>query len=181
VAAARRETVDRLAALAAAAADPDSAFPHAVLAIAGDLETALGHSSALAVEEWYRGQLRDNRWRDKAAGRALAGPTASDLVVTHGPKNTAAALCSTGEQKALLIGLILAHAELVRQMSGIAPLLLLDEVAAHLDPHRRQALFRRLEALGGQVWMTGTDLALFDGLGEDAEKLAVTGGTAARI
>jgi DNA replication and repair protein RecF len=91
-----------------------------------------------------------------------------------------AALCSTGEQKALLIGLILAHARLVRQMSGITPLLLLDEVAAHLDPGRREALFRRLAALGGQVWMTGTDMALFESLPASSLRLSVSAGSARR-
>jgi DNA replication and repair protein RecF len=180
VAAARRETVERLAALAAEAADPGSPFPHAVLALEGDLESALAHATALDVEEWYRGILRDGRWRDKAAGRTLTGPHVTDLAVRHGPKDMAASHCSTGEQKALLIGLILAHAGLVRQMSGMAPLLLLDEVAAHLDPRRRAALFQRLQALGGQVWMTGTDMALFDGLPTGAQRMVVTQGTAHR-
>jgi DNA replication and repair protein RecF len=180
VAAARRETVERLAAIAAEDADPASPFPRAVIAVEGEIEGALGAASALDVEEWYRGVLRDGRRRDKVAGRALVGPNASDLAVWHGPKNMPAALCSTGEQKALLIGLILAHARLVRQMSGIAPLLLLDEVAAHLDPHRREALFLRLAALGGQVWMTGTDTALFESLPEASLRFAVANGSAAR-
>jgi DNA replication and repair protein RecF len=177
VAAARRETVGRLAVIAAEDADPASAFPHAMLSIDGELEQALGSASALEVEERHRQTLRENRWRDKAAGRALTGPNASDLMVRHGPKDTPAALCSTGEQKALLIGLILAHARLIRQMSGMPPILLLDEVAAHLDPGRRVALFQRLADVGGQVWMTGTDATLFDGMPEAAERLAVTGGT----
>ncbi len=179
VAAARRETVGRLADIAADGSDPSSPFPHALIAVEGDLESAVASASALDVEEWYRNALRQGRWRDKAAGRALVGPNASDLVVKHGPKDMPAALCSTGEQKALLIGLILAHARLVRQMSGIAPLLLLDEVAAHLDPHRREALFLRLGTLGGQVWMTGTDQALFETLPAGALRLTVSGGSVA--
>ncbi|TXN04760.1 AAA family ATPase, partial [Methylobacterium sp. WL103] len=104
-----------------------------------------------------------------AAGRTLSGPQTSDLVVRHGPKDVPAATASTGEQKALLIGLVLAHARLVRAMSGIAPLILLDEVAAHLDPRRRAGLFEALDALPGQVFMTGADPSMFDGLGEAAE------------
>jgi DNA replication and repair protein RecF len=176
VAAARRETVQRLAALIMAEADPLSPFPHARLAVAGDIETALNHATALEAEDWYLNVLRDNRWRDKAAGRALIGPNTSDLAVRHGPKDMPAELCSTGEQKALLLGLVLAHARLVRQMSGLPPLLLLDEVAAHLDPQRREALFRILLTLGGQVWMTGTDAALFDTLPEGAERYFVVSG-----
>jgi DNA replication and repair protein RecF len=176
VAAARRETVSRLSALAAEGSDPLSPFPYAALAVEGDVEAALAHETALAVEEWYRGVLRDNRWRDKAAGRTLIGPNGADLLVRHGPKDMPADLCSTGEQKALLIGLMLAHARLVRQMAGIPPLLLLDEVAAHLDPRRRGALFVQLEALGGQVWLTGTDAALFDGLPASAQRFCVAAG-----
>ncbi len=176
VAAARRETVGRLSDLAALSADAPSAFPHAVVGVEGDLEAALAGSTALAVEDWYRNELRTNRWRDKAAGRTLIGPNASDLVVRHGPKDMEAALCSTGEQKALLIGLMLAHAALVSQMSGIRPILLLDEIAAHLDPGRRAALFGRLDDLGGQVWMTGTDAALFEGMPAGAVRLSVADG-----
>ncbi len=176
VAAARRETVGRLSDLAALSADAPSGFPHAVVGVEGDLEAALAGSTALAVEDWYRNELRTNRWRDKAAGRTLIGPNASDLVVRHGPKDMEAALCSTGEQKALLIGLMLAHAALVSQMSGIRPILLLDEIAAHLDPGRRAALFGRLDDLGGQVWMTGTDAALFEGMPAGAVRLSVADG-----
>jgi DNA replication and repair protein RecF len=174
VAAARLETVSRLSALIAMEIDPDSPFPHAILRVEGDLETALGRSSALQAEEWYRGILNDNRWRDKAAGRTLVGPNTADLAVRHGPKDMPADLCSTGEQKALLIGLMLAHARLVRQMSGLPPILLLDEVAAHLDPRRREALFRQLEGLAGQVWMTGTDKALFEALPDASLRLIVS-------
>jgi len=105
--------------------------------------------------------LRRGRARDAAAGRTLIGPHRSDLAVTHLGKGQAASLCSTGEQKALLLAIILAHADLVAERSGRRPILLLDEVAAHLDPRRRAALFERLHAAGGQVWMTGTEPALF--------------------
>ncbi len=176
VAAARRETVDRLAALASAARDGDSPFPWASLRLAGEIEELVGTLAALDVEDHFRALLRDGRARDQAAGRALAGPQTADLIVRHGPKDMEAARCSTGEQKALLIGLVLAHARLVAAMSGIAPFVLLDEIAAHLDPRRRAALFEALGALGGQVWMTGADAALFADLPGAAQRFAVTPG-----
>ncbi|MBM3625501.1 MAG: DNA replication and repair protein RecF, partial [Alphaproteobacteria bacterium] len=111
----------------------------------------------------------------------LIGPQASDLAVRHGPKNEAARACSTGEQKALLMGLTLAHAKLVGAMTGQAPLVLLDEVAAHFDPKRREALYEELQALGGQVWMTGADPALFDPLRGCAELALVTPGRATLV
>ncbi|NIJ28580.1 DNA replication and repair protein RecF [Sphingomonas insulae] len=134
--------------------------------------------AALTLEGW-RGDadrlladLRHNRARDTAAGRALAGPHRADLAVTHLGKGQAAALASTGEQKALLLGIVLAHAELVAQRTGHAPVLLLDEVAAHLDPVRRAALFDRL-AGHGQVWMTGTEPALFADIGDAATRVTL--------
>jgi DNA replication and repair protein RecF len=176
VAAARGETVARLDAEALAARDEASPFPFARLTLAGDLEALVASQPALAAEDRYRATLRDNRARDAAAGRTLFGPQASDLVVRHGPKDLPAETCSTGEQKALLLGLVLAHARLVRTMSGIAPTILLDEVAAHLDPRRRAALFDALEALGGQVWMTGADPAVFAELEGRADLLHVRPG-----
>ena len=111
--------------------------------------------------------LQATRERDRAAGRTLEGPHRSDLIVGHGPKQMPASVCSTGEQKALLIGLVLAHADLVRQRrDGAAPILLLDEIAAHLDPLRRSALFDEIVALGSQAWLTGTDLQAFSGPGK---------------
>jgi len=132
--------------------------------------------AALTLEGWsgdaghLLDALRQGRGRDAAAGRALAGPHRADLMVTHLGKRQAAALASTGEQKALLLGIVLAHAELVAQRTGHAPILLLDEVAAHLDPVRRAALFARL-AGHGQVWMTGTEPALFAAIGDDATRV----------
>jgi DNA replication and repair protein RecF len=111
--------------------------------------------------------LKRARARDSAAGRTLSGPHRTDLAVTHLGKDRPAGLCSTGEQKALLLSIILAHADLVAEQAGRRPILLLDEVAAHLDPRRRAALFARLEAAGGQVWMTGTEPALFEGAAAD--------------
>jgi DNA replication and repair protein RecF len=172
--------VDRLSGIAREDSGAGSPFPFAQLAIEGELENALAETSALEVEERHRAALREGRWRDKAAGRTLSGPNTSDLAVRHGPKDAPAALCSTGEQKALLIGLVLAHARLVRQMSGIAPILLLDEVAAHLDSGRRDALYMRLGGLGSQVWMTGTDAGLFAGMPEASELFAVSDGRAER-
>jgi DNA replication and repair protein RecF len=120
--------------------------------------------------------LASSRRRDAAAGRTLSGPHVSDLAVRHGPKGEPARACSTGEQKALLTGLVLAHARLVDAMSGVAPLLLLDEVAAHFDVKRREALFDELDKLGGQVWMTGADTSTFASLQERADILHVTPG-----
>ena len=116
------------------------------------------------------------RGRDRAAGRTLEGPHRSDPTVVHKPKNMPAGQASTGEQKALLIGLVLAHAELTARISGMTPVLLLDEVAAHLDPRRRHALFARLRDLGLQVFMTGTDALLFEDLPEGGRRLSVTEG-----
>ncbi|TCP36915.1 DNA replication/repair protein RecF [Sphingomonas sp. BK235] len=157
--AARRRTVAALG--DALAAQPAGAVPRAALA----LEGWQGDAAALAAE------LRAGRARDAAAARALTGPHRADLIVTHVDKARPAASASTGEQKALLLGIVLAHAELVARATGRAPLLLLDEVAAHLDPARRAALFERLAPLG-QVWMTGTEPALFATAG-DATRLAL--------
>ena len=143
VAAARRETVSRLVALIAAGRDDASPFPWADVDDRGRAGAAAG--ARIRRSRWrsrYRGELAASRRRDAAAGRTLIGPQASDLAVRHGPKNEAARACSTGEQKALLMGLTLAHARLVAAMSGHAPLVLLDEIAAHFDPKRREALFR---------------------------------------
>jgi DNA replication and repair protein RecF len=135
--------------------------------------------AAIHLDGWDDGdlaaQLRDSRRRDAAAGRATVGPHRQDLLVTHRAKDMPAARSSTGEQKALLLGLVLAHAELVTERRGEPPILLLDEVAAHLDPKRRAALFTRLEGRG-QVWMTATEATLFEGVGE-ASHFLVAGGS----
>lgn len=176
VAAARSECVTRLKAMIALERDDSSPFPWADLALEGDVERLVSEMPALAAEERYRAILRDYRSRDAAAGRTLIGPHVGDLLAWHGPKGAPAAQASTGEQKALLVGLVLAHARLVAEMSGMAPLALLDEVAAHFDPRRRAALFEALERIGGQVFMTGADPAAFAGLAGRAQMLEVTPG-----
>lgn len=178
VAAARRETAQRLDAdLLLAAAEP-SPFPFGRLALAGEFEEMTAALPALDAEDAYRARLRADRARDAAAGRTLVGPQATDLLVRHGPKDLAADLCSTGEQKALLLRLVLAHAGLVARMSGFTPLILLDEVAAHLDPSRRAALYAELDTIGCQVWMTGADPGLFAELRGRADLVHVEPGRA---
>ncbi|WP_420960403.1 DNA replication/repair protein RecF [Brucella sp. IR073] len=151
-------------------------FPQSDCALEGTLEERIASMAAVDVEEDFRRALRDGRPCDRAAGRTLDGPHRTDLIVCHRPKAMPAALCSTGEQKALLIGLILAHARLTGELSGMAPMLLLDEIAAHLDEGRRAALFGIIDDLGGQAFMTGTDRALFDALGNRAQFFTVSGG-----
>ena len=151
-------------------------FPRAEIALEGWMEKLLPHHSATDIEDRYRALLKDNRARDAAAGRTLDGPHRSDLAVTHAGKNIPAADASTGEQKALLIRLVLAHAGLIKDMTGFAPLLLLDEVIAHLDPARRAALYDALADLGAQVWMTGADPAAFGDIVSRARVFEVRGG-----
>ncbi len=179
VAAARHETVSRLASLIALHRDPASPFPWADVSVVGGVEALVANHSALDAEDRYRTMLRDSRARDAAAGRTSIGPHLSDLAVRHGPKDAEAARSSTGEQKALLVGLVLASARLVAAMSGIAPLVLLDEIAAHFDPLRRRALYEELAALGGHVFMTGADPSLFGEL-RDAERFEVVPGEVRR-
>jgi len=160
---ARAATVEALAERLAAA--PEGPFARAGLALEGGEEADLANS------------LASGRARDASAGRTLAGPHRTDLLVTHIAKHQPASLCSTGEQKALLIGLVLAHAGLVAERSGRPPVLLLDEIAAHLDPLRRGALFERLACAGGQVWMTGTERRLFAEIKADVSWFEVRSGS----
>ncbi len=176
VTAARLETVSRLAALVDSERDDSSPFPWAEFALAGEVEALVAAHSALEAEDRYRALLASGRARDAAAGRTLVGPQASDLVVRHGPKKIEARACSTGEQKALLTGLVLAHARLVAAVTGMTPLVLLDEIAAHFDPVRRRALYEELARLGGQAWLTGADPAAFADLAGHAQVLRVTPG-----
>ena len=176
VAAARSETVNRLAGALVAGRNSAPEFPQAEIALDGWMETLLASHPAREIEDRYRALLRDNRARDAAAGRTLDGPHRSDLTVTHAGKGIPAGDASTGEQKALLIRLVLAHAGLIKEMTGFAPLLLLDEVVAHLDPARRAALYDALAALGAQVWMTGADPAAFGDIVGRADVFVVRGG-----
>jgi len=179
VAAMRGQTVTKLAAMLRARRET-SPFPSALIMLDGWMENALMSESATSVEDRYREILRNNRARDAIAGRTLDGPHLTDLQVIYAPKNMPARDASTGEQKALSIGLVLAHASLVAEMTGITPLLLLDEVVAHLDPDRRTALFDELSRLGAQVWMTGADPAAFSDIGASGEVFAVDSGRIAR-
>jgi len=174
VASSRVETVRRLEAVLASR--KDAAFPPAEIALDGWMEQLIPSHPAGAIEERYRALLRDNRPRDAAAGRTLDGPHLTDFAVSYAAKGIAATDASTGEQKALLIGLILAQARLIADMTSFAPVLLLDEVVAHLDPARRAALHVELAALGAQGWMTGADPALFAELAEDACVIEVDAG-----
>jgi len=179
IAASRLDALHRLVTLierTREARGEDAPFPYARLALEGRLEDAIGTSSATEVEDEFRRILSEGRERDRAAARALEGPHLSDLIVVHGPKNAPAEHCSSGEQKALLIGLILAKAELIKDIEGSPPLVLLDEVAAHLDEARRTALFGEILRLCAQAWMTGTDRDLFTPMAQDAQILAVNRG-----
>jgi DNA replication and repair protein RecF len=178
VAAMRGQTAVKLGAMLRARAD--APFPSARIELDGWMENALLGEPATAVEDRYREILRSSRARDAAAGRTLEGPHLTDLKVTYAPKNMPARDASTGEQKALLIGLVLAHASLVAEMTGITPLLLLDEVVAHLDPDRRRALFAELAKIGAQVWLTGADPAAFTDIGARGEIFDVDNGRITR-
>jgi DNA replication and repair protein RecF len=180
VAAARSETVKRLASEIEANRDTETGFPTAQIALDGEVERALEIESATEVEERYRMRLKDNRPRDRAAGRTLEGPHRSDLIVLHQEKAIEAARASTGERKALLVGLILSHARLVTSMHGFAPVVLLDDVAAFLDAERRAALFSALEKLGAQVLVTGVDESAFSALDKSAVRFRVTPGEATK-
>lgn len=171
---ARQEMLGLLTALVDAQ-DLSSAFPSASLALSGFLDDEIA-APAIDLEDRYAAILAEGRYRDAAAGRTLEGPHRSDLLVRHREKNMEAERCSTGEQKALLVGLVLAHARLVANMTGHAPILLLDEIAAHLDEGRRAALFDRIDALGGQAFMTGTDKSMFSALGDRARFVTVNDG-----
>jgi DNA replication and repair protein RecF len=167
---------------------PQGAFPKAVLTLEGTLESALRNSpDASEIEARFCAQLHNHRARDSAAGRALDGPHRSDLSAIHAPTGMAAQKCSTGEQKALVVTLILAQARRIASglptakstgFSGPNPLVLLDEAAAHFDPARRAALCGELLALPGQSWLTGTDQSLFEGFGSDATRFEISAGHA---
>ena len=176
IAAARVETLLRLQ--GAIDARPESAFPKAELALEGLLEQRFETGAASAdVEEDFAALLRDVRGRDAGAGRTLDGPHRSDLKARHAAKQIDAEQCSTGEQKALLLGVTLAQARALAEDPGAgASLLLIDEAAAHLDTIRRAALFEELLANPGQAWLTGTDENLFEAFGARAQRFEVRDG-----
>lgn len=172
IAAARAEMVRLLTAMIARLPETGP-FPQAELSLLGSLEESVGEHAAVDLEERFRAMLADGRERDRAVGRTLEGPHRSDLIVRHRPKAMPAELCSTGEQKALLVGIVVSHARLTGEMAGSAPILLLDEIAAHLDAGRRAALFSILEDLNCQAFMTGTEPQLFSSLKGKAQFLTV--------
>lgn len=174
IAAARRSFIDRLQSACDRAGEGD--FPRARLSLRGTLEELLASVPALEVEDMFRYQLEQSRDRDAIIGGAATGPHKADLLVGYAAKNMPAEQCSTGEQKALLLGIVLAHARLIAAERGAPPVLLLDEVAAHLDEDRRAALYGLLQDLGGQVWLTGTDAGLFDAARGSAQFMEVRDG-----
>lgn len=178
ITAARQEVVGRLDRAARAPAGP---FPAATVAIEGLVEEWLGEMPALAAEERLRARYRETRRRDAESGGAAAGPHRSDLAVRHVARDMPAALCSTGEQKALLLALVLANARALRGVRDTAPVLLFDEVAAHLDEERRAALFDEICALEAQAWLTGTDGAVFAAFDGRAEMYRVESARVTRV
>lgn len=178
IAAARLEMVQRLKQSLAVAEGP---FPGVDLAVSGAVEGWLEGGPALAAEDRLREALAASRRTDAESGTTAMGPHRSDLEARHLAKDMPADLCSTGEQKAMLIAIVLAEARLQAAERGVAPLLLLDEVAAHLDENRRAALFDSVCALAGQAWMTGTDAALFSALGDGAQYFSVAEATVTKM
>ena len=165
-----------VAELSRACARTEGPFPRARLDLDGEVNTRLAAGPALEAEDDMRARLATARRQDAETGGAAVGPHRSDLKVTEGESARPAAEGSTGEQKALLLSIVLSHARLLAAERGAAPLVLLDEVAAHLDPHRRRALFEEILALGAQVWLTGTEGDLFAELGTAAQVFAVNDG-----
>ena len=176
IAAARLHVIDRLN---AAGSHAISAFPRPELAISGDIEQGLSQKPALKVEEDMQARLAANRSRDAETGGAALGPHRSDFLVHMAKTGMSAAQCSTGEQKALLISIILSQARLVALERGGSPMLLLDEVAAHLDEARRYSLYDELAAMDGQCWLTGTDFRIFEPLSSRAAFVRVADGNLA--
>ncbi|WP_156521139.1 DNA replication/repair protein RecF [Magnetospirillum moscoviense] len=166
MASARVRAAERLNAEAGGQSGP---FPAARLTLAGEVEEMLAGADAAQAEDMVRAALLRARARDGAAGAATFGPHRTDAGVWHAAKDMPAGQCSTGEQKAVLVSIVLAQARVKTDLSGIAPLMLLDEVAAHLDEERRNALFDQLAGLSAQSWLTGTDAHLFAGFGDRAQ------------
>lgn len=183
IAAARIDTIERLTAQVADVLSDHTGmssgiFPAPALSVQGAVEAQVMQGAALAAEDHFREHLFTSRGLDAAAGRTLVGVHRSDFAVTYAEKNMAAAACSTGEQKGLLVSIVLAHAAAMQAQKGYVPLILLDEVAAHLDTRRRAALFERLAAIPAQVWLTGTDSADFARFAASGCFFEVTPGTA---
>lgn len=174
IAAARREVVAQLNGAAGEGLGP---FPTAEIAVRGAPEDWLADAPALACEERLMMALASARGTDAETGGSAVGPHRSDLVVHHAARRMPAHLCSTGEQKALVVGIVMANARLQARLRGAAPLLLMDEVAAHFDEAHRRALFAEIGALGVQAWLTGTDAALFAPFGEQAQFFRVAAAT----
>ncbi len=170
ISAARLEFVVRLQdSCSCADQEEENYFPKLRLTAKGTIENLLKNMPAVEVERAFTYQLKQSRTQDAIVGGAATGSHKSDMDVVYQSKNMPASQCSTGEQKALLISLVLAHGRMMAADRGAPPILLMDEVAAHLDAARRYALFERLHALGGQVWMTGTDPVLFEGAQNQAQ------------
>ena len=176
VAAARAETVRRLMGEIESSRDSASLFPSASLTLEGWMEAEFATNAAIEIEDRYRASLREARPRDRVAGRTLEGPHLSDLAVVHAGKGIPATRASTGERKALLVGIVLSHARLVAAMHGAAPIVLLDDVAAFLDAERRAALLDALMKLGAQVWISGVDQSAFAALKGAGERFQVSPG-----
>ena len=175
IAAARRELVRLLTAMIERL-PPDGPFPRGDIALSGTIEQGLADRAAVEVEEDWLRALSEGRARDRAAGRTLEGVHRCDLEVLHQPKRMPAGLSSTGEQKALLAGIVISHARLVAETTGMSPIMLMDEIAAHLDAERRAALFDILLEMNIQAFLTGTDASLFSALQGRAQFLAVASG-----
>lgn len=174
VAAARNDFVERLQKVCDRR--PSENFPRAMLSLKGFLEEGLKTTKSLELEDRFKSGLKSRRDEDAATGGSGIGAHRADFDVTFAAKNMPAHDCSTGEQKALLIGIVLAHADLITAERGAPPLLLLDEVAAHLDPARRWALYDLLAHIGGQVWMTGTEPEIFSGVPENTSFFDICAG-----
>ena len=173
IVAARRELVNRLGPIASLSLGP---FPGAILKLVGDIECWLSNAAALEVEDRYKRELIEARKSRNREPFSIPGPHKTDLFVSHSIKNIPASQCSTGEQKALLIAIILSHARLRKIEFGHSPLMLLDEVTAHLDSQRREMLFDMLESLDSQVWMTGTEVSLFTSIQTRAQFFEISNG-----
>lgn len=178
IAAARRDFVANLSGILEGGEGP---FPRADLALDGAIEAALEDRPALEVEDMLAARLAEGRARDGEVGSTGFGPHRTDLLARHRAKDMPAEHCSTGEQKALLLSIVLGVARLTAAISGRPPIMLLDEVAAHLDQDRRAALFDEIVALGAQAWLTGADRLLFEPLGGRAQFFRVADSTVTRL